>query len=973
MRCNVCALAAFSFVWPVVVACSEKPAAGTQAAAPAAATDPAPQKEAATSDTVTDAAVKTDGKNPCGGEVASETPDAQSGRIVVQLDATVDPCSVKGYVVGAEGTLEIKMSAAGELAIDNAPAGKHDVVVTGTVALATSLTEETRGIRLNGVAVKAGQDTRTDKLTLPAVGTLKGRVRLAGETDHSGIDVYIPGTGFAAKTDSQGAYSISPYVVAGTTNLYFERDGYHRGQIEGIEVVGGQVNVAEDLTLILSLGATGGIQLAGGEAVVKSRTVPYVVGSTPNAKLMKVAETNTFDGVEWRPVVTTGKHLFATEGAKTLYVQFADANGLASSPFGDDVLVDLFADDEGEVEIAGGAATSSSRTVALALDVPENAEQMQVSALADFAGASWRAATAAMNFTFPGQGPQTVFVRYRDADGFTSATFSDSVDVQLFPAGPNPIVVNAGATTASSRTLSVALTIPGNAAEMRLSHRPDFLGASWQDVATPVSFQVPGVGAADVYVQFRDADDFESAVHSDGIVVDLFGDVTVSFGLASATVQSPARTFTLNAITQPANGASIEAATDAGFTANVASFPPATSVSYQLPANNAFCGTSTIHLRWKDVDGFTSPTATQSATISCWTTITTTNAPTARMEHVAALAGSQFVVFSGGDNSYNTAPIAGGSSFDGSAWTALPAPAMPAAREYHSGLWTGSELIVWGGSSTSTEYNSGGRYNLTSWTATDTSDPDTPSARRSHSAVWTGTEMIVWGGNSDYNYPDGGMLATGGRYNPTTNTWATVSTVNAPTARMDHTAVWTGTEMIVWGGYSTFSSQPNTGARYNPATDTWTAMTTTNAPLGRAFHTAIWTGSRMIVWGGWNQGASPRYLGDGKAYDPATDTWTNVSATGAPTARGNHGAVWLSSKMVVWGGQYGAVTPTTRRGDGGIYDPATDTWTPVGTSGAPEARTYHRVDDNGSAMYVWGGEGASGYLNTGAIFTPLVP
>ena len=32
--------------------------------------------------------------------------------------------------------------------------------------------------------------------------------------------------------------------------------------------------------------------------------------------------------------------------------------------------------------------------------------------------------------------------------------------------------------------------------------------------------------------------------------------------------------------------------------------------------------------------------------------------------------------------------------------------------------------------------------------------------------------------------------------------------------------------------------------------DTWTATTTANAPVGRIAHTAVWTGSEMIVWGG---------------------------------------------------------------------------------------------------------------------------
>ena len=32
--------------------------------------------------------------------------------------------------------------------------------------------------------------------------------------------------------------------------------------------------------------------------------------------------------------------------------------------------------------------------------------------------------------------------------------------------------------------------------------------------------------------------------------------------------------------------------------------------------------------------------------------------------------------------------------------------------------------------------------------------------------------------------------------------------------------------------------------------DSWTATSTTNAPTGRTGHTAVWTGSEMIVWGG---------------------------------------------------------------------------------------------------------------------------
>ena len=65
--------------------------------------------------------------------------------------------------------------------------------------------------------------------------------------------------------------------------------------------------------------------------------------------------------------------------------------------------------------------------------------------------------------------------------------------------------------------------------------------------------------------------------------------------------------------------------------------------------------------------------------------------------------------------------------------------------------------------------------------------------------------MIVFGGcsfSNDVCRPEN-VDSTGGRYNPSTNSWQATSTANAPGPRQDHTAVWTGTEMIVWGGQDT--------------------------------------------------------------------------------------------------------------------------------------------------------------------------
>jgi len=71
--------------------------------------------------------------------------------------------------------------------------------------------------------------------------------------------------------------------------------------------------------------------------------------------------------------------------------------------------------------------------------------------------------------------------------------------------------------------------------------------------------------------------------------------------------------------------------------------------------------------------------------------------------------------------------------------------------------------------------------------------------------------MLVWGGTefTELPIPD---LDTGGRFDPLTDSWTPTSTADAPSPRTDHTAVWTGSLMLVWGGFG--GNELNTGGRY---------------------------------------------------------------------------------------------------------------------------------------------------------------
>ena len=171
-----------------------------------------------------------------------------------------------------------------------------------------------------------------------------------------------------------------------------------------------------------------------------------------------------------------------------------------------------------------------------------------------------------------------------------------------------------------------------------------------------------------------------------------------------------------------------------------------------------------------------------------------------------------------------------------------------------------------------------------------------------------------------------------------TDGWIATSTTNAPDARNGHTAVWTGSEMIVWGGVG--AGYFNTGGRYNPSIDDWTATSYYQRPhwavrshcsldrqpndcLGRCQQqhyfqhrgqissqhqhldshqhdqrarcpsgsTAVWTGSQMVIWGGYD-GNSDLNTGGRYCAQPgftptptptATPTPSEPSVTPSPT------------------------------------------------------------------------------------------
>ena len=335
--------------------------------------------------------------------------------------------------------------------------------------------------------------------------------------------------------------------------------------------------------------------------------------------------------------------------------------------------------------------------------------------------------------------------------------------------------------------------------------------------------------------------------------------------------------------------------------------------------------------------------------------IATANGPQTRTNQTTVWTGSEVIVF-GGDNGSGTVK-AGGEAYAWGADTWRNLAAGPAKRWHHTAVWTGSRMVVWGGDdNVATVYNTGSRYDPSTDTWAATTTTGAPSARGGHTAVWASPRVIVWGGRDPVTFYNNGA-----RYDPVANSWITMATAGAPGTRWLHTAVWTGTEMIVWGG----QNDPGTGlvalrsgGKYNPTSNTWAATSLSGAPSVRYGHVAAWIGSEMVIWGGTDGGS---YLPNGARYNPTSNTWTAISATGAPSARAFASAEWTGTELIIWGGTNGSPLA-----DGARYNPATDTWTQMNPFGAPAARLHASSAWTGTELIVWGGDPNGAAKNDGA-------
>lgn len=193
--------------------------------------------------------------------------------------------------------------------------------------------------------------------------------------------------------------------------------------------------------------------------------------------------------------------------------------------------------------------------------------------------------------------------------------------------------------------------------------------------------------------------------------------------------------------------------------------------------------------------------------------------------------------------------------------------------------------------------------------------PGPLAARDGHAAAWTGREMVIWGGalagEPDELPP---LAADGAAYDPAARTWRPL----APSpliARTQSEVVWTGEEVVVWGGLDAANQSLRDGARYRPADDTWELLPT-GGPADRPFAQLEWTGDELLLFGG--QGGTV----DGARLRPDDEAWTAIAAAPLDGADGVH-VTWAGDRLVMLADFYEDRATVAMS----AWDPATDTWT----------------------------------------------
>ncbi|MBC7936364.1 MAG: hypothetical protein H7Y86_13520 [Rhizobacter sp.] len=332
------------------------------------------------------------------------------------------------------------------------------------------------------------------------------------------------------------------------------------------------------------------------------------------------------------------------------------------------------------------------------------------------------------------------------------------------------------------------------------------------------------------------------------------------------------------------------------------------------------------------------------STTNTWTNTTTTGAPVGRFNHFAGrIPGNRMLVFggrsvniSGGNVPYNDGAIFTPAT---NSWSPLfstvNAPPVATIGSARYALDTIANKLYVYSNYLSTPYFNCYNINTNTWTALST--VNAPTGIAGGASVWLGNsnKWMFWSGNPVTAQIDGRI------YDAASNTWTTMTAPPAFVQAVSAPAlVWSGTHVIAYGGaLNGTDNYSNQAVKYNPSSNTWTDLATLNKPSPRFLHAVKYGGDKLFIWGGFEKQLDLTYIkvNSGAYYNLLNDTWNEIpSGTGTPDRRAGSLIEWTGHEMYIWGGSSEA--GRTGALSGGRYAPDLSTG---GGFGGFQSKTYY--------------------------------
>jgi N-acetylneuraminic acid mutarotase len=338
----------------------------------------------------------------------------------------------------------------------------------------------------------------------------------------------------------------------------------------------------------------------------------------------------------------------------------------------------------------------------------------------------------------------------------------------------------------------------------------------------------------------------------------------------------------------------------------------------------------------------------------------------AREKAAYAVMNGKLFVFGGLDGDGNA--LANGAIYDPEtdSWTMLPSGAnAPSPRQLATAVWTGLRVFIVGGqdAGTTLAYSDGARFNTTDgWLSVGT----LTTGRVAPYAAAASDYLLLWGGFSASGAPlsGGERYAFGGTYYPS-NWMALSSAPGSPDKATDSAWASSDSGAFIFGGRLSGITKTNKAYTFAFAGGSWTQLAT--GPTARWGAFAVHDGDAYYVWGGRDDNGS---LSDGYRY---LSSWTTLGVVGAPAARWapHRRTGWAfafgTDQIAILGGMDANGSPLT---DGGRFDRATDTWTPIASWPSKEAHEYGVAALLGTELFVWGGRNGAIVTATGERYLP---